>query len=126
MDAKHISIAGRGLFITTGQMASAEVDFDVRRLGAPVMPWMPHASAANGYVVRSADDLTYNMLVFSTVAPDVVKAAGFNLQITAMGHWEPLRPLIRRVLGTVIEREVGLMNYKEREILQRRPLADRR
>jgi predicted metalloprotease with PDZ domain len=48
-------------------------------------------------------------------APDVVKAAGFTLQITAMGHWEPLRPLIRGILGTVIAREVALMQYTERE-----------
>ena len=79
------------------------------------MPWMRRSSAAHGYVVRSAEDLTDNLLVFSTVAPDVVKAAGFTLQITAMGHWEPLRPLIRRVLGTVITREVNLMRYEERE-----------
>lgn len=81
----------------------------------PVTPWNSRSSTKHGYAVRSAEDLTDNLLVFSTVAPDVVTAAGFTLQITAMGHWEPLRPLIRRVLGTVIAREVDLMRYKERE-----------
>jgi predicted metalloprotease with PDZ domain len=79
------------------------------------MPWNPRSSAAHRYVVRSAEDLTDNMLVFSTAAPDVVRAAGFTMQITAMGHWEPLRPSIRRILGTVIAHEVKLMQYKERE-----------
>jgi predicted metalloprotease with PDZ domain len=115
-DDEHISISGRGLFITTGRIASAEVEFEVQKPWRPVVPWLRHASVARGYVVRTASDLTDNMLVFSKVAPDVVKTAGFNLQITAMGHWEPLRPLIRRVLGTVIAREVGLLNYKEREV----------
>ncbi len=115
-DARHISVSGRALFIVTGQIASAEVDFDVRSPWRAVLPWMPRTSAANGYVVRSAKDLTDNLLVLTTAAPDVVTAAGFTLQIVAMGHWEPLRPLIRRVLGAVIAREVNLMQYKERDI----------
>ena len=116
VDDRHIVISGRGLFIAAGRISSAEVEFEVPKSWRPVMPWLRHSSATHGYSVRSASDLTDNMLVFSTVAPDVVKAAGFNLQITAMGHWEPLRPLIRKVLGTVIAREVGLMNYKEQEV----------
>ncbi len=115
VDAEHISVSGRGLFIVTDQIASIEVDFDVRRPWLTVMPWMPRPSAAHGYLVRSAKDLTDNLLVFSTVAPDVVTARGFTLQIIAMGHWEPLRPLVREVLGAVIAREVDLMQYKERE-----------
>ncbi len=115
-DARHISVSGRALFIITDQIASTEVDFDVRQPWRTVMPWVPRTSAAHGYVVRSAKDLTDNLLVFSTVAPDVVTASGFTLQIIAMGHWEPLRPLIREVLGAVIAREVNLMQYKERDI----------
>jgi predicted metalloprotease with PDZ domain len=114
-NAKHVVVSGRGLFVTTGRIASAEVDFDVRRPWRAVMPWNPQSSSAHRYAVRSVADLTDNMLVFSTVAPDVVTAAGFTLQITAMGHWEPLRASIRRVLATVIAREVKLMHYTERE-----------
>ena len=115
-DARHISVSGRALFIVTGQVASAEVDFDVGHPWRTVMPWMPRASTPHGYAVRSAKDLTENLLVFATVAPDVVTAAGFTLQIVAMGHWEPLRPLIREVLGAVIAREVDLMQYEERDV----------
>ena len=114
-DAKHVVVSGRGLFVTTGRIGSAEVDFDVRRPWRPVMPWNRRSSSAPSYVVRSAEDLTDNMLVFATVDPDVVRAAGFTLQITAMGEWEPLRASIRRILGTVIAREVKLMQYTERE-----------
>jgi len=114
-DAKHVVVSGRGLFVTCGEVASAEVDFDVQRPWRPVMPWNARSSSGHRYAVRSAADLTDNMLVFSTVAPDVVKAAGFTLQITAMGHWEPLRASLRRVLGAVIAREVKLMRYTERE-----------
>jgi len=116
VDATHISVSGRGLFIVTGQVASAEIDFDVPRPWLTVMPWLHRTSAAHGYAARSAEDLTHNLLVFSTVAPDVVTAEGFTLQIVAMGHWEPLRPLIREVLGAVIAREVNLMQDKEAEI----------
>ena len=115
-DARHISVSGRALFIISDQIASAEVDFDVRHPWRPVMPWMPRSSAARGYVALSAKDLTDNLLIFSTVAPDVVTAAGFTLQIVAMGHWEPLRPLVRQTLGAVIASEVNLMQYKERDI----------
>jgi predicted metalloprotease with PDZ domain len=126
-DAKHISVSGRALFVTTSRIASAEVDFDVAPPWRPVMPWNPLSSAEHGYAVRTATDLTDNLMVFSTVAPDVVNAAGFTMQITAMGHWEPLRPLIRKVLGTVIAREVKLMQYKEREAYNvvLVPIADR-
>lgn len=114
-DDKHVVVSGRGLFVTTAQAASAEVDFELPRPWRPVMPWNSSSSSAHRYAVRSAADLTNNMLVFSTVAPDVVKASGFTLQITAMGHWEPLRASIRRILATVIAREVKLMRYTERE-----------
>jgi len=114
-DAKHVVVSGRGLFVITGRIGSAEVDFDVRRPWRPVMPWNRRSSSGQRYLARSAEDLTDNMLVFSTVDPDVVKAAGFTLQITAMGEWEPLRASIRRILGTVIAREVSLMQYTDRE-----------
>ena len=45
VDAEHISVSGRGLFIVTDQIASIEVDFDVRRPSPTVMPWMPRTSA---------------------------------------------------------------------------------
>jgi predicted metalloprotease with PDZ domain len=114
-DATHIVVSARALFVTTGQIGSVEVDLDIPGSWRPVMPWARRASSGTRYIVRTAEDLTDNMLVFSTVAPDVVKAAGFTMQITAMGHWEPLRPTVRDVLGTVIEREVKLMHYREPE-----------
>src|SRR6185436_11997453 len=102
-------------FVTTDAVDTFDVDFDLPQPWRPVMPWKPRSSSAGRYAVRSRAELTDNMLVFSTVAPDVVKAGRFTVQITAMGHWEPLRPVIREVLSTVIAREVDLMGYKERE-----------
>jgi predicted metalloprotease with PDZ domain len=116
VDDKHIVVSGRGLFVTTGQTTTVEVDFDVQPPWRLVMPWTQLSSVPQAYVVRTVEDLTDNLLVFSTVAPDVVTAAGFTLQITAMGHWAPLRPLVRQVLGAVIAAEVNLMQYKEREV----------
>src|SRR4051812_37525069 len=56
------------------------------------------------------------MLAFSREAPDQVSAGGFRLRIIAMGHWQPLRPSIRRILASVIKREVAMMHFREKAL----------
>jgi predicted metalloprotease with PDZ domain len=113
-DDEHVAVAGRPLFIVTTKVADAQVAFDVPARWRVVAPW-PAGGGGREYRVASAADLTGNMLVFSTVEPDIAVAAGFRLQIVAMGHWKPLRPLLRRVLQTIIAREVALMAYDAHE-----------
>lgn len=116
VDDDHAIVVGRSLFITTAQIGAVDVQIETPEGWIPVIPWATDKRTAQCYDVTSKQDLTNNMLVFSKTEPDVVTAAGFRLQITCMGHWRPLRPLVRQVLGTIIEREVHLMQYKGSEI----------
>ena len=115
-DDSTIAVVGRSIFITTQRAGTIDVEIAVQGNWLPVMPWMAREDRPNRYVVRSRQELIDNMLVFTESTPDVVTAAGFRLQVVSLGHWRPLRPLLRPVLETIISREVKLMAYKEREI----------
>ena len=116
VDDSHAIIVGRSVFITTNQIDTIGVEIETPDGWNPVIPWLPDRASERSFTVVSRRDLTDNMLVFSKSKPDVVTAAGFRLQITSMGHWQPLRPLVRRVLDTIISREVRLMQYRGSEI----------
>jgi len=112
-DAEHLVILGRSLFITTREAESAAVTFDLPKGWQPVAPWKPGTSA-------SSQDLTENLLIFTRSEPDVLTAdgltaGGFRLLVTAMGHWQAVRPDVRAVLGPVIQHFVKVMGYDERE-----------
>lgn len=115
-DDEHISVSARPLFLTTDILTAAEIGFDTPHGWDPVAPWPAQPGLRRSYRAASVADLTDNMLVFSTVQPDVVSASGFRIQITTMGHWKPLRPLVRRTLQTIISREVALMGDGRREV----------
>jgi predicted metalloprotease with PDZ domain len=106
-DADHFVLLGRSLFITTPESGSASVTFNLPKGWQPVAPW-------NGTSV-SPQDLTENLLVFTRSKPEVMTAGGFRLFVTAMGHWQAVRPDVRAVLGPVIQHFVKLMGYDERE-----------
>jgi predicted metalloprotease with PDZ domain len=115
-DDKDVIIVGRSVFITTSHMRSVNVEFVTPEGWIPIVPWLTEEGKTHHYDVRTVQDLTNNMMAFSTREPDVVTAAGFRLGIVSMGHWEHLRPLVRQVLETIIRREVGLMYSNEKEI----------
>ncbi|HWN42908.1 MAG TPA: hypothetical protein VNW71_11840 [Thermoanaerobaculia bacterium] len=107
-DADHLVILGRSLFITTRESGSVAVAFDLPKGWQPVVPWKPGTSA-------SSQDLTENLLVFTRSEPEVMTAGGFRLLVTAMGHWQAVRPDVRAVLGPVIRHFVKVMGYDEQE-----------
>lgn len=115
VDENNAIVIGRSLFITTTKTVEASVEIETPNGWNPIVPWSAEGKAHN-YNVRSRQDLTDNMLVFSTEEPDLVTAAGFKMCIVSMGHWRPLRPRIRQILKTIISREVALMHFKDREI----------
>jgi predicted metalloprotease with PDZ domain len=114
-DNEHVAVCARALFLTTDKMDGADVSFDIPKGWHVAAPWPTSPIVRGAYRASSNLDLTDNFVVFSTVAADVVTAAGFRMQITAMGHWRPLRPLIRRTLQAIVTREVALMNFQGRE-----------
>jgi predicted metalloprotease with PDZ domain len=108
-DADHLVVLGRSLFITTRESGSAAVTFGLPHGWRPVVPWRSDLTA------DSPEDLTENLLVFTRSEPDVMTAGGFRLLVTAMGHWQAVRPDVRAMLGPVIQHFVKLMGYDEQE-----------
>jgi predicted metalloprotease with PDZ domain len=115
VDEDDVIVAGRSVFITAAQIGAIDVKFETPKGWITVMPWSAEKGSSRQYGVRSKEDLTNNMLVFSKNRPDVVRAGGFQMQIVSMGHWRPIRPLLRDTLKTIIRREVELMHYIEKE-----------
>lgn len=114
-DEGTVAVCTRPLFLTTAGMNGADVSFDVPRGWQVVAPWLRGPGGRGAYHAAANPDLTDNFLVFSRRPPDIVTASGFRMQISAMGHWRPLRPLVRRALQAIVSREVALMGYAGRE-----------
>lgn len=108
-----LSVIGRALFIGAGHAGPIEVAFALPASWRAVAPWAPQGGGR--FSVRSHGELIDNMLVFSTSPPIVAKAAGFTLQITAMGHWKPLGAELKRDLSKIIAAETRLMGWTQRE-----------
>jgi predicted metalloprotease with PDZ domain len=113
-DAGHVVVIGRSLFLTTPNAGSSDVTFDLPAGWLPVVPWERRKGAEQAFDAGSSEDLTENFVVLSRSQPDKVTAGGFTLLVTTLGHWEPARPEVRRVLGGVIPRLVGLMGSDEK------------
>ena len=115
-DNDNAIVAGRSLFITTADTNDIDVEIVTPNGWAPVVPWALRKGDARHYRVESNRDLIDNVLAFSKNEIDSVTASGFKVQIVSMGHWRPLRPLLREVLKTIVSREVDLMRYDRKEI----------
>lgn len=114
-DSRHLVLVGRSLFITTREAGPSIVTFELPRAWRPVTPWRLARGAANAFTVETAQDLAQNLIVLTQSEPDVVTAGGFRVLVTALGHWQPARGEVRRVLRGVIPRFVQLMGFEERE-----------
>jgi len=114
-DGDTAAVCARALFVTTAAMSGADVRIEPPARWRVAAPWPASTAVHGAYRAATTTDLTDNFIAFSTRPADVVTAAGFQLQITAMGHWRPLRPLIRRALRAIVTREVALMNYQQRD-----------
>ena len=114
-DNEHVAVSARALFLTTEKMEGANVSFDLPGRWRAAAPWPSNAFVKGSYRASSNQDLTDNFIIFSTLPADVVTASGFKMQITAMGHWKPLKPLIRSALQTIVSREVAMMGYHQHE-----------
>jgi len=53
-------------------------------------------------------------VAFVGESPDLLRAGGFNLKVIALGHWQPARSELRRVLGIALERLVELIGFDGR------------
>lgn len=120
-DRDSLMVCGRALFITAPGVRRAHVGFSLAQDWRAIAPWPGPATAplpfSGMHAVASPEDLTDNLLVFSRTTADtaIATAAGFTLQITAMGHWAPLRSLIRDSLTKIIARETALTGWKRPE-----------
>lgn len=114
VDEQCVAVCARGLFLFTDRTSAARISIGSPPSWRAVAPW-PRQRQAGNYHARALADLTDNFLVFSRENPDIAVVAGFRLQVTAMGHWRPLRPFIRNALQTIVTREVALMGFEGTE-----------
>lgn len=114
-DTNHVIVIGRSLFLTTPSAVSHDVTFELPQGWLPVVPWGRKTGSGQVFGVGSSGDLTENLVVLSRSQPDTITAGGFTLLVTTLGHWEPARPEVRRVLGGVIPRLVRLMGADKSE-----------
>ncbi|HEU4364174.1 MAG TPA: hypothetical protein VFT13_01780, partial [Candidatus Krumholzibacteria bacterium] len=113
-DAGHMIVIGRSLFITTPAQRTSEVRFALPRGWQAVVPWPALRGARHAATVASTDDLCENLVAFVHGKPDVLTAGGFNLKVVALGHWEPARDDVRRVLGVSAHRLVDFIGFTGR------------
>ena len=106
-DDDNLAVCGRALFVTSpASEYMPVVEFILPAPWQAVTPWL--ISDGVHLFAQTLEDLTDNMLVFTRTPPVIVKSR-FRLQIAAMGHWAPLKPLIVKALTSIIQREVYLM-----------------
>jgi hypothetical protein len=110
-DAGHLIVVGRSLFITTPVQGTSDVRFSLPPGWQAAMPWPAGRGGNLSATVASTDDLSENLLAFLRGAPDVVNAGGFKLKVVALGHWQPARAEVRRVLGAALKRLVALIGF---------------
>jgi predicted metalloprotease with PDZ domain len=110
-DADHLTLIGRSLFITTPVQRTSDVRFALPRGWQAVVPWPAVRGPRQSATAASTDDLFDNLVVFLRGAPDVLTAGGFNLKVVALGHWQPARVEVRRVLGASLQRLVALIGF---------------
>ena len=110
-DAEHLIVIGRSLFIVTPLQRTSEVRFALPRGWQAVVPWPMVGGGRQRATVASTDDLTENLLVFLRGTPDIVTAGGFNLQVITLGHWQPARAEVRRVLGGALRQLVAFIGF---------------
>lgn len=111
-DSTHLIVIGRSLFITTPAQQTSEVRFSVPRGWQPALPWAARAGAQNAAAVASPADLTENLLAFLKGPPEVVTAAGFEVRVVALGHWQPARGELRQVLAAALPRAVTMVGFE--------------
>jgi predicted metalloprotease with PDZ domain len=113
-DADHLVVIGRSLFITTPAQRASEVHFALPSGWHAVTPWPSRGGARQSAVVASTPDLSENLVAFLRGTPDVLTAGGFNLDVVSLGHWQPARVEVRRVLGAALQRLVDFVGFKDR------------
>ena len=115
VDSEHVVVSCRALFITAEGTTGADVEIRPPDAWHAVGPWPALGAERRWFGVDRMADLTENMLVLTSQRPELVSVGGFTLSISAMGHWRPLRPLIRDTMRTILSLETGMMGTRQRE-----------
>ncbi len=112
-DDNNFLFVGRSAFITTPFSKASTVSFSLPAKWHAVAPW--RALNASTFAVEKTSDLIENLIVFTNTATDRVTAGGFNVSVTAMGHWQAVRPEIAALLRKVVPRYVQIFGARQRE-----------
>lgn len=114
-DPEHFAFIGRSLFVTTPEVHASRVAFALPRPWRAVVPWTPIGSSegTSSFSADSAPELAENFIVLTPSTPEVVRAAGFRVFVTAMGHWRDAADDVGAVLSGVMPRFVAMFGFKE-------------
>ncbi|HEV7644624.1 MAG TPA: hypothetical protein VGO50_11820 [Pyrinomonadaceae bacterium] len=116
-DDNHFLFVGRSAFITAvaemGAGKTSTVSFSLPAKWRAVAPW--RAVNASSFAVDKPSDLIENLIVFTNAATDRISAGGFNVSVTAMGHWQAVRPEIAALLRKIIPRYVKMFGARQHE-----------
>jgi predicted metalloprotease with PDZ domain len=114
-DESDLVMVGRAMFVTTKAVNACRVDFQLTGGWRAVTPWEPVKGSSREFTVASSGELVENLVVLSSSPPDGVSAGGLKLLVTPLGHWRKARSEVRRVLGAVVPRLVGLVGTEIRD-----------
>ena len=112
-DSTHFVFIGRSLFITTAEVRSGIVTFELPSPWKAVTPWVPVGSKGDEFAVDAAKDLTANLIILSTTEPGSVTTGGFHVSFTPMGHWLSASSEVERVLKGVVPQFMKLIRHDD-------------
>jgi len=117
VDADHLSVIARALFITSDAVGAAVVTFRMPEGFDVVAPW-PQRKAKDGskeFLPASAKRLMGNAIVFTRTEAPIVTAAGFRLTFVPMGAWGGFGSDIASVLRAHTRRYVERTGFRGSE-----------
>lgn len=112
-DSTHFVFIGRSLFITTAEVRSGIVTFELPSPWKAVTPWVPVGSKRDEFAVDAAKDLTANLIILSTTEPRSVTTGGFHVSFTPMGHWLSASSEVERVLKGVVPQFMKMIRHDD-------------
>ena len=96
VDADHVVVAGRALFVTADAQASSRLEIEAPAGWHVAAPWTP---ARGGFLAAGADDLEDNLLVLAREAPLRVHAGRLAVSVVAIGWDASASHALRRVIS---------------------------
>jgi predicted metalloprotease with PDZ domain len=126
VDSDHVVISGRALFVTTEDVRTATVSFELPRGWRAATAWPARGRGRDAYDVTGADGLE-DVVVLTRAPVQEVDTPGFRFRVVPMKSWRELRGDVARVLESAAPRLRAFIGDRERRsyLVVLLPLRDR-